>query len=190
MNQLSDWVIVYDNVIPSDLCDKLMKLVDETPSGRFNEEWRRCTEFCKIDSTPLWGDFKAVVKNVFEMYKKDTDCSNLNHIRMIEAPSVFKYDAIADKPHFFNYHADNWNMATASRQLSLVAYLNDVEEGGETSFPELDIKVKPKRGRIVVFPPFYSYRHMGEVPKSNDKYIAVSWLHYGGVGHIYRVHNL
>ena len=37
------------------------------------------------------------------------------------------------------------------RILTALAYLNDVEEGGETSFPKINKTITPKAGKIVVF---------------------------------------
>ena len=37
------------------------------------------------------------------------------------------------------------------RIITAIGYLNDVEKGGETSFPNIDEIVTPKRGKIVVF---------------------------------------
>ena len=35
--------------------------------------------------------------------------------------------------------------------ITALIYLNDVEDGGATSFPELDIAIKPKKGNVLVF---------------------------------------
>lgn len=37
------------------------------------------------------------------------------------------------------------------RLFTTLCYLNDVEEGGETEFPYLKLKVKPKVGRVLIF---------------------------------------
>lgn len=39
-----------------------------------------------------------------------------------------------------------------SRVYTAFAYLNDVEEGGETNFPTLGFKVKPRRGSLLIWP--------------------------------------
>jgi len=60
------------------------------------------------------------------------------------------------KPHFdsFDKNTDegrkNW-FPGGQRLITALAYLNDVEEGGETDFPEMDISVKPNKGDVVVF---------------------------------------
>jgi prolyl 4-hydroxylase len=36
--------------------------------------------------------------------------------------------------------------------LTLFLYLNDVEEGGETNFPKVDVTVQPKKGSALLWP--------------------------------------
>ena len=54
------------------------------------------------------------------------------------------------KPHFDAcFKCDNG--ADVRRRYTVLMFLNDVPEGGDTSFPELDIRVKPKAGTLVVW---------------------------------------
>ncbi len=57
-------------------------------------------------------------------------------------------------------------------------YLNDVECGGETAFRELGVRVQPRRGRLVMFPPFWMYRHAGPRPDSGLKYIVSTYMRF------------
>ena len=60
------------------------------------------------------------------------------------------------KPHFDSFDKDteegrkNW-FPGGQRLVTVLAYLNDVEEGGATDFPELGVSVKPNKGDVVVF---------------------------------------
>lgn len=65
-----------------------------------------------------------------------------------------------------------------NRYLVLLWYLNDVAEGGETVFPDLGVSIKPKRGRLLMFPPNWCFQHAGLPPISNDKYILSTYLLY------------
>lgn len=62
------------------------------------------------------------------------------------------------------------------RICSALLYLNDVEEGGETEFINFDVSVKPKAGRLVIFPSNYAYTHAARLPKNGTKYVAVFWM--------------
>lgn len=58
-------------------------------------------------------------------------------------------------------HYDAWDKATergqrcmakgGQRMVTCLLYLNDVEEGGGTSFPNLDMEIRAKKGRMIVF---------------------------------------
>ena len=62
------------------------------------------------------------------------------------------------------------------RVLAFTIYLNDIEEGGETEFLNQSIRVKPKTGRIVIWPAGFPYVHRGNPPLEGEKYILTSWL--------------
>ena len=76
----------------------------------------------------------------------------------------------------FNTHVDSMNLLSCPRFISFLWYLNDVEEGGQTLFHGKE--VKPKKGRLVIFPPLWLFPHMGTEPISNTKYIMSSYLTY------------
>lgn len=79
----------------------------------------------------------------------------------------------------FEYHADATNKETSKRFLAFFWYLSDVEIGGETEFPTLNIKISPKKGRVFIFPPLWMYPHKGNISISHDKYLLSSYLHFG-----------
>jgi hypothetical protein len=71
------------------------------------------------------------------------------------------------------------------RIMLFMFYLNDVEEGGETEFYYQNLKVKPKAGRMVIAPAYFTHTHRGNVPVSNDKYILTSWVLFNQANEIY-----
>ena len=75
----------------------------------------------------------------------------------------------------FQLHFDAVNHL-AHRYFVLLWYLNDVGEGGETRFPQLDISIAPQAGRLLVFPPYWMFQHEGMPPVSGDKYILSTYL--------------
>jgi prolyl 4-hydroxylase len=75
----------------------------------------------------------------------------------------------------FQLHFDAVNHLS-SRYLVLLWYLNDVEAGGETRFPQLELSVDPRAGRLLMFPPYWMYQHEGMPPLSGEKYILSAYL--------------
>lgn len=67
---------------------------------------------------------------------------------------------------------------SAFRTLTYIIYLNDVpeEDGGSTGFLYQKIKVQPKAGRMVLFPPYWTHVHSGYPLLAGTKYIATGWF--------------
>ena len=75
----------------------------------------------------------------------------------------------------FQLHFDSVDHL-ANRYLVLLWYLNDVERGGATRFPDLDLEVAARAGRLLIFPPYWMFQHEGLPPESGDKYILSTYL--------------
>ena len=86
------------------------------------------------------------------------------------------------KPHHDYYNAcETW--MNGNRHFTFLIYLNDVDEGGETGFPRLNISVTPTAYSALVFndvldngEPDERTLHAGE-PTGHEKWIAQLWLH-------------
>ena len=109
---------------------------------------------------------------------------------------IFKYRLNIYAEHFFpiNHNllgingsnlddiSDVYSHAHAKRFLCLMVYLNDDFEDGETYFPLFDVGVKPKQGRLFIFPPTWNYIHRGNPPRSPSKrgakYFVMTHLNY------------
>ncbi|WP_293936124.1 2OG-Fe(II) oxygenase [Iodobacter sp.] len=75
------------------------------------------------------------------------------------------------------------------RVSTMVIYLNDVEEGGETIFPELGMAISPKKGSAVYFEYCNSHSqtdpltlHGGNPVLKGEKWIATKWMRQGRFG--------
>ena len=63
------------------------------------------------------------------------------------------------------------------RFLSLIVYLTDVEDGGETEF-WFGKKFKAEKGKVIIFPSVFPFIHKGTIPISADKYILQIFLNH------------
>jgi hypothetical protein len=77
----------------------------------------------------------------------------------------------------YHWHIDGGSHDFSQRQLVAVWYLNDVPgPGGETEFLYQDIKVTPQKGKLILFPPFWTHEHRGVTLQQGVKYIATTWV--------------
>lgn len=76
------------------------------------------------------------------------------------------------------WHSEDGSKEFSKRVGVYILYLNDVEEGGETEFLYFSKRVKPKKGRLMIFPPNYPWAHRGNPPLSGVKYILTGWTEF------------
>lgn len=83
---------------------------------------------------------------------------------------------------YFNWHAEidgNYDnhYNTKDRILVFSTYLNTIKQGGETEFLYQKEKIKPVEGKTILFPPFWTHTHRGNLTKET-KYIITGWYTY------------
>lgn len=86
---------------------------------------------------------------------------------------------------FYQRHVDNILLANRfqevkqgipTRDISVVGYLNDGFEGGETYFDRQDIKVTPEAGAAIVFPSYFTHPHQSLPVTAGEKFAFTTWL--------------
>jgi prolyl 4-hydroxylase len=184
MQTLEKFVRVVDGALPAIFCQQLVanfELAKEeqqlngrySKSGFDNSAWTEIN-LTKLADAGFLGFFLHQVREQLAAY--------VSTIKLqIPLPDTGKIaDLIlkryrAGSGEAFQTHFDSiYDMS--NRYLVFLWYLNDVETGGETYFPDLDVRVKAKTGRLLVFPPYWMYQHAGLAPVSNDKYILSTYL--------------
>jgi 2OG-Fe(II) oxygenase superfamily len=147
---------------------------------KMDEDWRRCS------ITPVVGDvserFRRVVRDCFADYRAVAARRTLNACTQLERPSVVRYEPSTDRIEHFVEHADAGGILTATRQISVIAYLNDVVRGGETVFPGFDYSQRCEKGTVLLFPSNFIYQHLARPPESGPKIVVATWLHFGNNG--------
>ena len=108
-------------------------------------------------------------------YMKENELNNIQKTFNYQNYCIRKYDRYVGQ--FKSLHSDV-GMSTVRRVCAVLIYLNDVEEGGETIFPVLGEKVTPKKGRVVIFPSYFTHYHYASIPMSSDKYVICIHINY------------
>jgi hypothetical protein len=84
---------------------------------------------------------------------------------------------------YYHWHIDGGSHEFSHRQLVVIWYLNNLTgSGGKTEFLYQDLKVKPVAGKMILFPPFWTNQHRGQILKGSSKYIAITWVVFARYG--------
>ena len=102
--------------------------------------------------------------------------------------NIQKYQqGIGGYPH---WHSEQYPQLPDNEPLHRVVlymyYLNDVTGGGETEFFYQNRKITPQKGTMVIAPAGFTHSHRGNIPTSNNKYIATSWIMFNRAEKIYQ----
>ena len=119
------------------------------------------------------------IQNQINVYKQDCN------IMKQQWPKQFGFENFRLKRYLpdgiqqHNFHSDVTNKNSAKRFVSIICYLNDGFEGGETSFPNYDYDSKVTTGGMIIFPCTWSYLHKGNTVRGNNpKYVLGTFLNY------------
>jgi prolyl 4-hydroxylase len=100
-----------------------------------------------------------------------------------EPCSILRYET----GQFYRRHVDNFLLSSRvqeleqgipTRDISIVGYLNDDFEGGETYFDRQELKVKPEAGSAIVFPSHFTHPHQALPVSQGRKYAFTTWLYH------------
>lgn len=190
---MDNYIKVYDDVIDETSCKELIsKFEDEHEVFEtvHEEDGDNAISFEQLNLYVAgWDTAQRGLLDLFQDYivHYKIDCNVYDKMW----PEKYGYEAVRMKRYLdndydrFDPHVDVLNYETSRRFLAFFIYLNDVEEGGETKFLNINTpgtyipyEVKPKRGRLLIFPPTWQYYHAGLKPVSGYKYIIHSYCHY------------
>jgi predicted 2-oxoglutarate/Fe(II)-dependent dioxygenase YbiX len=101
-------------------------------------------------------------------------CDSLGLEYMEPSPiSISKYQQGSSMGPHVDWHGET----DIEPIMSAVLYLNDDLVGGELDFPELNVRIKPTAGSIIIFPSVAPYYHQSLEVKSGVKYMSPAfWI--------------
>lgn len=176
---LRDYVAVFEDVLAPEFCDDMVRRFEADSARHVRRTMRDIRAFTELnlDGLSSWRETLETLEHTagqcFTQYHASrSDMLPARH--EFESFRIKRYEP--GRGEVFARHVDGYDSITALRFLVLFWYLNDVDEGGETWFPALRIRVRPRRGRVLMFPPFWMYEHAGLKPVSNAKYIVGTYF--------------
>jgi hypothetical protein len=194
-SNIKDFIGVYDGYIPDEACDQAIELFKKYQE--FNKVFSRFTSegvtpdfkndkqlFCSpdvlTDQEFNVGKLKLLMVN-FDMalrhYYTETNIKKYTAENIIT--DHVKVQKTIPSQGYHVWHVEHGpGRENEKRILAYSIYLNTIEDGGETEFLYQSQRVKPVKGRIVIWPAGFPYVHRGNPPLSGEKYIVTSWINY------------
>jgi prolyl 4-hydroxylase len=191
--QVGPWVVVLENVVSQEEAEHMIELgaiegyerssdvgklkFDGTYESNVNDGRTSTNAWCK------YGCYKnETAQRVIERVTNMTNIPEKNS----ENFQLLKYEVGQYYKTHHDYISHLKERQSGVRMITVFLYLNDVEEGGGTDFPDLGLTVQPKRGRVVIWPSV-----LDEAPDEKDdrtrhqalpvikgvKYGANAWIH-------------
>ena len=184
MDKLSEYIKTFDNILSLDDCNYILDWFEENEhlhedgvvythgengsSVHVDPSFKLCRQAKVPPDHKISQILTETVVNAYDNYGKGP--KNNLHLTGYGVRRYPKGEGL------FATHIDTSSGATLNRIFGIIIYLNDVEEGGETEFPELGVKITPKKGRVLIFPCNWMYPHKGNIPISNDKYMSAMFI--------------
>jgi len=174
-----------DNILSSKECDQLIKytkyktLKDSTIFNNSNNGIVANTRKSKTTWFKLnENEIETKCSNIAKKLTNKND-NNLEDLQLVYYPIGGYFE-----PHYDATKNTDVETIVKSRKYTLLIYLNDVEEGGETVFPYLNLEIKPKKGKGILFMTFDNNDriipeslHGGKPVIKGEKWVCNKWIH-------------
>ena len=170
-------VRVFD-ILPKDFCEVLIDVFENTKDGHeyVNHDYKPC--FTQLNLNEHHPEIVKVLVNytqkAYGAYAAEVKNKFLPRLHSLEEFRIKRY--LPGGEERFDEHVDVGNHATAKRALAFLFYLNNND--GDTYFSSEDLYIRPRTGKVLVFPPTWEHPHAG-LPPTKTKYIMSTYIHYG-----------
>ena len=181
-----DFIGTFDEIIPDELCDKYIDYFDNWTQ---NYNIRNTFKISDTALDTITGGFinesmrleyvngpfvNAFFRKVWPLY-----CDRYNELHH-SGKSILdiKIQKTIPGEGYHVWHTENSSLESRNRCCAFMVYLNDVEEGGETEFLYQKRRIKPEKGKLILWPAYYTHVHRGNPPLSGEKYVITGWVEY------------
>ena len=198
INSKDTFIGVFDNVLEPHVCESIITEFEDaikvtafappgSPYGSENhlskapgeEETRNGRRdirlYAELFSSRIVGTVNGAMQEPLRLYG-----DRYHSIQLlkdgINSTSV-KLQKTEPRGGFHDWHCEVTARINSHRCLVWMLYLNDLPEGeGETEFQWQGVKLTPKAGTLVFWPPYWTHPHRGNPPYTMNKYIATGWF--------------
>jgi hypothetical protein len=173
------------------ICDRIVDHFEQhseaqapgrTGAGRVDESYKRSLDIyirpndLKQPGFEAFAEYMGLLHDCFRDYTEQWAFLKTFLARVhVGGFNVQKYETGG---HFGKLHSERTGLDGLHRMLVWMTYLNHVESGGETEFPLFDLRVRPVKGRTLIWPAEWTHAHRGCIVEAGSKYIITGWMHF------------
>jgi predicted 2-oxoglutarate/Fe(II)-dependent dioxygenase YbiX len=185
MNNINDYIVTFDKVIPDALCNDILKeFSDETEwqktiidDGKVDDKIRTAETI--VISYPYIIEKNSKVRAELDKYVFASAGFVINKYNEKFPHAFIKEDSGYEllrykKGQFYTQHTDSFKVRPRSVSCSFA--LNDDYEGGEFAFFNRKLKYKLKKGSCIMFPSNFMYPHEIMPVTSGTRYSIITWF--------------
>ena len=177
--------ILQEFITDISICDRLIDFHTTTDikgpglaGNKVNTDVKASTDALLTVDNELFFEYTKQLQKVVDSYIKEyIFADNYAPWTILNGANIQHY-----KPNegFFKWHTErnSADLSCCNRHLVFMTYLNDVDDGGETEFYYQELKIKPEKGKTVIFPADWTHTHRGITSPTQDKYIITGWFDF------------
>ena len=166
-------------------CEKMRNIFHDKRISQFKDKGPK-NKYCK-DRNIYYYEFISVnvatspfLKSLQSGLKIYIDKYSFLKTRAFEISDVCNIQRYKPGKSYSREHDENSSglVSESFRMLAWMFYLNTVENGGGTCFPQQDLKVKAREGDLYIWPAGWTHSHYGLYSEVSEKYIITGWCNY------------
>ena len=177
---MNEFIYENDSSIESFVCNKIIDFFEKNEKKtlrrqsvlivEFSDKYtaiQHCLSYLNTELTKNIQEYMVILHNKHIVFSKMDAFSIKNvTIRKFNANKGFLYD-------------DNNSSVSIMRKKKIITFLwflTDVEEGGELQISD-HYTIKPKKGKMVLFPSEGLFAYRLEIPQSQDSYVLIGCVY-------------
>ena len=178
-----NFISIYDNALSEEECkeiieefenNKVLQVAGTVNDGEIKPQTKLSTDMHhNIEDNSLVTKYisKSLEIHIKKYIKEYPDVNKTCRWSCHYNFNVQKYNP---KEGYFKPHCEVTDTISAHRVLVWMFYLNTLKDGG-TLFPSYKIGINAIKGRLVIWPAYWTHIHQGQISESEIKYIVTGW---------------